>query len=55
MDDDAFEYLAIRTEPEQYSGRPEEPGHYIHEVSGKVVFTMSPAPSPTRSASSPAR
>lgn len=38
MDDDAFEYLAIRTAPEQYAGRPEEPGHYIHEVSGKVVF-----------------
>ena len=38
MDNDAFEYLAIRTEPEQYCGRPDEPSHYIHEVSGKVVL-----------------
>jgi GNAT superfamily N-acetyltransferase len=38
MDNDAFKYLAIRTEPEQYCGRPDEPSHYIHEVSGKVVL-----------------
>ena len=38
MDDDNFEYLAIRTEPEQYSGRIEEPSDYIHTIDGKVVW-----------------
>lgn len=38
MDDDEFEYLAIRTEPEQYAGRIGEPSDYLHTISGKVVF-----------------
>lgn len=42
MDNDSWQYLALRIPAEEYAGQLDDPSSYIHEVKGSIVVHCEP-------------